>query len=109
MSLQLEHRSLEVASNDIARRRDEIKFLIADDNVLQALKRLLDFVRDFSDDTDHLNEGIVISASYARLEKHERRGTLPFQDVVQQRTQLLYQALALIDGVQQRAGLELHA
>ncbi|QYZ66479.1 MAG: hypothetical protein HPY30_11025 [Gammaproteobacteria bacterium (ex Lamellibrachia satsuma)] len=74
--------------------------MFADDNISEAIKRLMDFVRDFSrDNADDLNEVIVISASYNRLNKAERRGTTAFDEIEQRRNKLLYQALALMDGV----------
>ena len=94
-----------VASNDIVQRYEEIQLLIADDKIPEAVKRTMDFIRDFSDDKDNVNEVIVISASYTRLEKAERRGVLTFDQAEPQRNKLLYQMLALVDGVQ--AGLAL--
>jgi phenylalanyl-tRNA synthetase alpha subunit len=85
--------------DNIAERHQEIQMLVADDEVPQAVKRLMDFVREFSKNKDDLNDIIVISASYNRLEKHERRGTLPTSEVEQQRNQLLYRALSLLDDI----------
>lgn len=98
-----------IPSNDIDKRHKEIQSLIADDNILQMLKRLIDFVRDFSDDNDYLNEAIVLSANYTRLERVERRGTLPFKDIEQSRNQLLYQTLELVDRIVQQIGLKIAA
>lgn len=98
-----------IPSNDIGKRRKEIQSLIADDNIPQMLKRLIDFVRDFSDDNDYLNETIVLSANYTRLEKVERRGTLPFKEIDQKRTEFLYQTLGLVDRIVQQIGLKIAA
>jgi hypothetical protein len=88
------------SSNDLSQRYQQIQLLFADDNIGDAIKRLMDFVRDFSrDDKEDLNEVIVISASYKRLDKVERRGTAGFDEIEQRRNKLLYQALALMDGV----------
>ncbi|RRS33347.1 MAG: hypothetical protein OI74_08120 [Gammaproteobacteria bacterium (ex Lamellibrachia satsuma)] len=88
------------STNDLSQRHQQIQLLFADDNISEAIKRLMDFVRDFSrDNADDLNEVIVISASYNRLNKAERRGTTAFDEIEQRRNKLLYQALALMDGV----------
>ena len=65
----------------------------------QAIGRLMDFVRDFSDDKDELNEVIVISASYRHLEKAERRQLLSFRDAEEERKKLIFQVLELMDSV----------
>ena len=88
-----------ISSNNIAERYQEIQFLIAGDDFPQAVKRLMDFARDFSHDKDDINDVIVISATYNRLEKHERRGTLAISEIEQQRNQLLYKALGLLDAI----------
>ena len=85
------------ASNHIKERSEEIQLLIASDSVQQAIKLLLDFIRDFSNEKEDINEVIVISSSYSRLEKAERRGVLPFEQVEMKRNQLLYQVLGLLD------------
>ncbi|MBL3589539.1 MAG: hypothetical protein DIZ78_08020 [endosymbiont of Escarpia spicata] len=88
------------STNDLSQRHQQIQLLFADDNISEAIKRLMDFVRDFSrDNADDLNEVIVISASYNRLNKAERRGTTGFDEIELRRNKLLYQALALMDGV----------
>ena len=97
------------ASNDIGKRAEEIQLNIASDNIPQAIKLLLDFVKDFSEDKDNINEVIVLSSSYNRLDKAERRGTLPFDQIEQKRNQLLYQILGLIDSIENTLALQLAA
>ncbi|MCI5158200.1 MAG: hypothetical protein D3906_07110 [Candidatus Electrothrix sp. AUS1_2] len=88
------------ATNDIKKRHSELQMLFAEDKIPEAIKRLMDFVRDFSqDDTDTLNEVIVISSNFSRLEKAERRGTLNYDEVDQKRAKLLYQSLELMEAV----------
>jgi hypothetical protein len=89
-----------VASHDIAARQGEIKLLIASDDIDRAAKRAMDFVRDFSDQRDHLNEVIVISASYTHLSKQERQGLLDFDQVEKHRRKLLFQMLSLLDAIE---------
>jgi hypothetical protein len=88
------------AANDIKERHFEVQMLFAEDNIDQAVKRLMDFVRDFAQDSsEHVNETIVISSSFSRLEKAERRGTLSYDEAEQKRNKLLYQALDLMEEV----------
>ena len=96
-------RNLAMAANDVRQRRTEIQLLVAEDSIAEAIKRLMDYVRDFSQEEDPLNEVIVISASYRRLEKAERQGTLEFDTLEQRRNKLLYQALGLMDSVTSQA------
>lgn len=89
-----------VAANDINQRTEEIQMLIASDNVPQATKRLMDYVRDFSESKDFLNEVIVISATYNRLDKQERRSLINFDEAEKRRNRLLFQMLQLIEDIQ---------
>ena len=89
-----------VASNDIIARRAEIHTLIASDDIERATKRAMDFVQDFSGGREHLNEVIVLSASYTRLEKKERQGLLDFDDAEKHRRRLLFQMLELLGDVE---------
>jgi hypothetical protein len=84
------------AANDFQKRVGEVQLLIAGDNMDQAIPRLMDFVKDFSKDDENLDEVIVLSASYSRLEKQERRGTMRFEELEMQRNKLLMQALELM-------------
>jgi hypothetical protein len=93
------------AANDIKARADELQDLIADDRVSDALVRLLDFVRDFSDDREDVQEAVLICSSYKRLEKLERRGELPFEECDRHRTRMLRQMLQLIDATAERPKL----
>ncbi len=95
------------APNDISNRKEEIYVLISGDKVGHAVKRIMDFVADFSGDKGSLREVIVISANYNRLEKAERRGTLGFEDLEKRRNQLLYQALELVDGIEEELSMQI--
>ncbi len=88
---------------------DVIQVHIASDEVPEAMKLLLDFVRDFSDDKEDKKEVIVISHSYNRLERQERRGVLNFELADQQRRKLLYQILDFMDDMMDRLSQNLAA
>ena len=97
------------ASNDIKKRSEEIQLLIASDEVQQAIKLLLSFTRDFSEDSENINEVIVISQSYNRLEKLERRGTVSVDKADEQRRKILYQMLDFIESIKDSLFLKLAA
>ena len=94
-------------SNNILERAQLIQTLIADDRVPEAVKMLLDFVRDFSEDKEDVNEVIVISSSYNRLDKAERRRTLPYEQIEERRNQLIYQILGLLDSIENALAFKL--
>lgn len=98
-----------VAPNDIAQRCQEIHLLIMADDVDRATRRAMDFVRDFSEDRGQLNEVIVISGSYTRLEKRERQGLLDYEEAERQRRKLIYQMLELVDLIQRELATRLVA
>ena len=91
---------------DIEKRQEEVRALLFDDKVSQALHRLMDFVRDFSDDRAHINEVTVLSANFRRVETAERQKRLSFKEAQNERTDLLYQALGLIDAIVESLSLE---
>lgn len=97
------------APNSIQERTEEIQSLIAADNVPQAIKLLMDFVRDFTADKENVQEVIVISSNYHRLEKIERRGSIPYEQIEQNRSKLLYQILGLIDSIENELMLNISA
>jgi len=98
-----------IAPNDINKRAEEIQDLIASDKIGDAIKLLLGFVRDFSEEKEDVNEVIVISQTYNRLEKLERRRTINFDQASEQRNKLLYQILDIIDSIIQGLSFKLAA
>ncbi len=87
------------ASNDIKARKEEIHDLIADGDIRQGVKRVLDFARNFSDENEHINEAVAISADFNLLRDTERKRTLVFDEFRRQRTMLISQILDFIDRV----------
>ncbi len=79
--------------------------LIAEDNIRQAIKKLLDFVKDFSDDSADKHEVIIISSNYHRLQRESRTGLINVKDSIQQRNSLLFQMLEFIDDLIDRLSL----
>lgn len=60
-------------SDDIISRSEQIKALLQIAEVLQAVKGLLGFVRDFSRDDTHMFEAIQMSAEAHLLEEAKRK------------------------------------
>jgi hypothetical protein len=88
-----------IPPNDFDRRREEIQSLICVDKLDQALSRLMDFVRDFSEDRSSLNDSITIKARCSRVERFESQGKLTFQEATAERVKIIDGALALLDSV----------
>lgn len=95
------------ASNDIQARAEEVQLLIASDRVLDAVNRLMDFVTDFSTDRHQRQEVIIIKNNYHRIEKFQRAGVQSLDDTERRRNMLLYQALALLDSVEEQCALSI--
>lgn len=88
-----------IAPNNLDARAAEIRDFFMEGKIVYALKRLMDFISDFSEERDYRNEVTVISANYNNIEKLERRKQLKFQKAQKERNTLLYQALDLLDMV----------
>lgn len=84
----------------IVKRKIEIRMLIANANVDQAFKRSMDFVHEFSDDNDLLNEVTVLCGGFNRLNKEIRQGIISYDDADIKRNKLLLNILSLIDDVE---------
>jgi ABC-2 type transport system ATP-binding protein len=73
-------------------RKQEIQWLIASDNADLAVKRAMDFVKDFSDDAQHVQRVMDVYHQFANSD-----ATQP----AEQRRQNLFQLLRLLDDVEQ--------
>jgi ABC-2 type transport system ATP-binding protein len=56
-----------------SQQKDEIEGLVKDGEVSRALRRLLDFVRDYSREGGRENEAVMLSARYSHLKDCDRR------------------------------------
>src|SRR5262245_42733577 len=77
--------------------RDEIKDLIANADLSRAIKRLLDYARDFSSGRGVENEAVVLSARYNQLRKDIRLGRAAATDPMF--SQLISSLLELTDEI----------
>jgi hypothetical protein len=90
-----------VSPVNITAKHQRIQQSIASDDIESAIKLSMDFARDFSSDNESLHEIIVISNSYNRLNKDERRGILEYDKADNKRVNLLFKMLDLLDSITQ--------
>lgn len=95
-----------IEAHDIEQRSHEIRELIASNDVLGALKKLMDFVRDFSSDRGHLDEATVVSMDFRQIEAARRREELDFEAANSSRKKLVFKILGLMHAVVDDASLE---
>ena len=95
-----------IEPHDIEHRCDEIRDLIAGNDVLSALKKLMDFVRDFSNDRGHLDEATVISMDFRQIEAARRREELDFEAANVSRKKLVFKMLGLMHAIVDDVSLE---
>lgn len=94
------------ASNDLRERSEEIRTLVESNDIPGAIKRLMDFVRDFSNDNSQLDEITVLSADLRELETVRRREEIDFQTAKKERRKLIFSALGLMRSVIEGLSLE---
>ena len=82
------------AASDIEQRKEEIYALVANGDGDRALKRIMDFVRDFSDDKRRMLTIVVTIGNYRKLEAEQGRS---LQEVRHERTEILLGALELLE------------
>ena len=83
--------------NDISGRAEEIQILIASCELKKAGKKLIDFVRDFSQKKEYLHESIVLISNYNKLETDLRKDIIEYTTAQKQRNKLLYNMLELVE------------
>jgi hypothetical protein len=98
-----------IPSNDFDRRKEEIQTLICADRLDQSLSRLMDFVRDFSDDRSNLNASIMIKARFSRVERFEAQNKLTYQEATAERVKIIESALMLLDSIESSLALAIGA
>ena len=86
------------AANDLGTRVREIKNLVAANEIIQALGRLIDLARDFRRDLE--NETIILISNYRYLEGRVRQSLLAGDEADRKRSQLLHQLLLLVDEIE---------
>lgn len=96
-----------IESNDVLRRSDQIRELIANNESTEGVKKLMDFVRDFSKDRRHLDEVTVISADLRQIETELRRKLITFAAARKIRNSIIFSSLELMGSVVDAACIEI--
>jgi len=87
------------SSHDVVHRSLEIRALVASNEVPVAIKKAMDFVRDFSND-EHEDESTVMSMEWRQIEDGYRSEQLDFAQASAARKKLARQLLGLIRAVE---------
>lgn len=82
---------------DVRSRCDEIQNLIGNNEITQALLRLMDFAREFTDDKAILHDAIVLKAGYKDLERNLIQ--LERGQYTVERNRIIRQALSVVDHI----------
>ena len=86
-------------THTILHRVDEIHKLIAGNEVPRAIRRSMDFIKEFSNDKDLLKKILVISSQYHRINQELSIGIAEYAYADRARNQILFGMLTLIDQV----------
>lgn len=86
-------------NHTILHRVEEIHHLIAGNEVSRAIKRSMDFIREFSSDKDMMKQILVISSHYHRINQDLAVGVAAYDYADRARNQILFGMLNLIDQV----------
>ncbi|MBK7873544.1 MAG: hypothetical protein IPJ74_24205 [Saprospiraceae bacterium] len=93
-----------IPANDILARRNEIKDCIAAADMERAVKRLIDFVREFQAGME--DEVIILSMDYYELSKEERLDIIPYETAKQSKRKIAHRILLTLNSTLSK--LELH-
>lgn len=97
-----------IQASDIGARSQEIRDLVAAFQLASAIKRSMDFVRDFSDRRD-LDEITILSMDFRQVEDGMRRGELTFKTGSSERKRLAQQLLKLLRAIEEALSLEIQS
>ena len=85
---------------DIRARADELRRHLWDGRTDDALDRLLDFVREFSDVPKHIRDATLLANTLRRIERAESERGLSFSAAEEQRQPMIARFLELIDEIE---------
>ena len=85
---------------DIRARAEELRRYLWDDRTDDALDRLLDFVREFSDEPKFVRDAISLANTLRRIDRAEKEKGLAFEAAEGQRQPTIYKLLVLIDEIE---------
>ena len=92
---------------DIRARAEELRRHMWDGRTDDALDRMLDFVREFSDLPKHVRDATFLANTLRRIEKAEKEAGLAFSAAEEQRQPTIYKLLELIDEIELHPSLPL--
>ncbi|MEM7574773.1 MAG: ATP-binding cassette domain-containing protein [Bacteroidota bacterium] len=81
---------------DLNSRSREIKTLVAEDNLNRAIRRLLDFIRDYCEGSSIQSDAILVSAGHKRLVREERMNMIDFEAASRSRNKIIDQVLGVL-------------
>ncbi len=88
-----------IIANDILQRRDEIKQHVATANFDSAVKRLIDFTRDFCQDQEIT--ALLISNTYYVVYQSELNGAIDFKEGLKEKNNIALRILNTLSLVTQ--------
>jgi len=94
------HRIALVAPNDILGRRNEIKDCLAAADMAKAVKRLIDFMREFQPNIE--DEVILLSMDFHDLNREMRMELIPRDEARRTRRQIAYRILMTLNSTMQQ-------
>ena len=86
-----------ISNQDVAQRKSEIYHLVSSDNLPEAVKRLIDFIRDFSMNEELLIDTILISRELYDLKKAEMIGQIDWSYANSYKGRIAMRILKLVD------------
>lgn len=91
-----------IQPTDILSRRNEIKDCLAFSEMEKAIKRLMDFVRDFCEEAE--DDVILISRRYYDLKKRDRLKTIEYEEIRDSEVKIAKEILEILRLVVQKMG-----
>lgn len=85
---------MQIAPNDILERRSEIKQFVATAKLDLAVKRCIDFYRDFNNMDD--DDAILVSTSYYLVLNDEKNGLITSEEAMTKKQQVARRILQII-------------
>ena len=86
-----------IESNDILNRKNEIKSFVATAKLELAVKRCIDFYRDFESEDD--DDVILLSTTYYQILDKEKKGLWSIDEVMVRQQQLARRILQIIKDI----------
>lgn len=87
-----------IAPNDIVERRSEIKHFVATAKLELAVKRCIDFYRDFNNQDD--DDAILVSTSYYLILNEEKNGLITAEQAMTKKQQVARRILQILKDIQ---------